>query len=107
MIEKETIVGENDINKRLDSFIAESSLYISRSMVQKLINNKNIFVNEKIEKESYKIKKDDIIKVRIPDPKDAHLKAQNIPLDIVYEDNDIIVVNKPKGMVVHPRKWKS
>ncbi|MGD7407555.1 RluA family pseudouridine synthase, partial [Ralstonia pseudosolanacearum] len=61
-----------------------------------------ILVNDKIEKESYKVKEKDIIKIEIEEPKEVSIQAENIPLDIIYEDNDIIVVNKAKGMVVHP-----
>jgi len=70
--------------------------------VKRLIDNCNITVNGKNEKNSYKIKNGDIIQIDIPQPKESEIKAQDIPVDIVYEDSDIIVVNKPKGMVVHP-----
>lgn len=71
-------------------------------MVQKLIKENRVFVNGKNEKESYKIKVNDNITIQIEEPKSSKLEAQDIPLDIIYEDNDIIVINKPKGMVVHP-----
>jgi len=75
---------------------------LSRSQVQKLIENKFVTVNNQPAKPSYKIKFDDRVKVIVPPPKTLTVEAENIPLDIVYEDEDIIVVNKPKGMVVHP-----
>ena len=75
---------------------------ISRSMVQKLIKEENIKVNGKETKHSYKLKLNDEIEISIPEAKEIDLKAQDIPLDIIYEDDDIIVINKPKGMVVHP-----
>ena len=75
---------------------------ISRSMVQKLIEQKNIKVNGKDTKHSYKLKLNDEIEITIPEAKEINLKAQDIPLNVIYEDNDIIVINKPKGMVVHP-----
>lgn len=102
MIEKIFEATENDINTRLDTYVSSLNLALSRSMVKKLIINEKVFVNNKIVKESYKIKKGDIIKVIIEPPKETKLEAQEIPLDIIYEDEDIIVVNKAKGMVVHP-----
>ncbi len=106
MIEKIIEVTENDTNTRLDTYVSSLNLALSRSMVKKLITNGKIFVNEKIVKESYKIKNGDKVKVIIEPPKETKLEAQEIPLDIIYEDNDIIVINKEKGMVVHPRKWQ-
>ena len=106
MEEKIFEVTENDINIRLDSYVSSLNVTPSRSMVKKLISNGKIFVNEQIMKESYKVKKGDIIKIIIEMPKETKLEAQEIPIDIVYEDEDIIVVNKEKGMVVHPRKWQ-
>lgn len=100
MIEKRIIADVN--NERLDSYISKSNLDLSRSMVQKLIKENRVFVNGKNEKESYKIKVNDNIIIQIEEPKSSKLEAQDIPLDIIYEDNDIIVINKPKGMVVHP-----
>lgn len=88
-------------NVRLDSYIA-SRYDISRTMVQKLIEEGNILVNEKEKKISYKVQIGDIIKINIPKPQETNIKPENIPIEIVYEDDDIIVVNKPKGMVVHP-----
>lgn len=100
MIEKRIISDVN--NERLDSYISKSNLDLSRSMVQKLIKENRVFVNGKNEKESYKIKVNDNITIQIEEPKSSKLEAQDIPLNIIYEDNDIIVINKPKGMVVHP-----
>lgn len=87
---------------RLDAYIANSLEDLSRSMVQKLIKSGNVLVNNKIEKESYKVQNGDKITIEIPKPEGSELKKQDIPLDIIYEDNDILVVNKSKGMVVHP-----
>ena len=97
---KELIVKESGI--RLDAYITNNIDELSRSMAQKLIKSGNILVNNKLQKESYKVQKNDIITIEIPEPEGGSLKKQNIPLDIIYEDNDILVVNKPKGMVVHP-----
>lgn len=102
---KENNLIEISVDKsetRLDAYIANSLENISRSMVQKLIKSGKVLVNNKEEKESYKVQNGDSIKIEIPEPEESGLKKQDIPLDIVYEDNDILVVNKPKGMVVHP-----
>lgn len=71
-------------------------------MISKLIENGNVFVFDKIAQKSYKCKAGDEISVNVPKPRVLETKAENIPLDIVYEDSDLLVVNKPKGMVVHP-----
>ena len=95
-------VNEENVGKRIDSFIPMVQEDISRSMVQKLIEQKNIKVNGKETKHSYKLKLNDEIEIFVPEAKKINLKAQDIPLNVIYEDNDIIVINKPKGMVVHP-----
>ena len=95
-------VNEENVGKRIDSFIPMVQEDISRSMVQKLIEQKNIKVNGKETKHSYKLKLNDEIEIFVPEAKEIDLKAQDIPLNVIYEDNDIIVINKPKGMVVHP-----
>lgn len=99
---KNVIVNENDKGKRLDIYIAENFNELSRTMIKKLIESNNILVNDKSEKISYKVQANDNISIDVPEAKETKLKAQEIPLDIIYEDSDIIVVNKPKGMVVHP-----
>ena len=97
------IVKENNQKKRLDSFISEEcGLNLSRTMVKKLLDEEKILVNNKLQKASYKPEIGDILTIDIPKPKEIKLEAQDIPVPVVYEDNDIIVVNKPKGMVVHP-----
>ena len=89
-------------NVRLDVFLAKSTNF-SRSRIQKIIECGNVFINEKsIEKSKFLLKKGDKILLKIPPPEEINLTAQNIPLDILYEDEDIIVVNKKRGMVVHP-----
>ena len=87
---------------RLDAYISKEIEELSRSMIQKLLEDNKINVNGKVEKPSYKVQEGDIIEVSIEEPKEVKIEAQNIPLDIVYEDNDILVVNKQKGLVVHP-----
>ena len=89
-------------NVRLDVYIAEKCADLSRTMIQKLIDDGNIKVNESQKKISYKVQVGDVITITIPEVKEVSLKPQNIPIEIVYEDSDIIVVNKPKGLVVHP-----
>ena len=95
------IVTRENRGKRLDAFIADSSDY-TRNSVQLLMDRGNIFVNGKICSKSYKVKENDEIVINVPPAKDMGIIAQDIPLDIYYEDDDLIVVNKPKGMVVHP-----
>ena len=99
---KEYIVSQEEKGKRLDAYIPSVDLDITRTSAQRLIEDGNILVNGKNAKVSYKIQENDKISVEIPEPKQIELKAQDIPIEIIYEDSDIIVVNKPKGMVVHP-----
>ncbi len=99
---KEYIVSQEEKGKRLDAYIPSVDTDITRTSAQRLIEDGNILVNGKNAKVSYKIQENDKISVEIPEPKQIELKAQNIPIEIIYEDSDIIVVNKPKGMVVHP-----
>ncbi|WP_297949951.1 RluA family pseudouridine synthase [uncultured Lactobacillus sp.] len=87
---------------RLDKFVSEQIPDLSRTRVKELVKDKNILVNGKNEKVSYKIQAGDKIEVNIPAVKPLDVVPENIPLDIVYEDDDVIVVNKPQGMVVHP-----
>lgn len=94
-------VKEAEAGKRIDAYLAENTEF-SRSNVQRLIEAEKILINDKSCKVSYKIQKDDKITIEEDEPKEIELKAQDIPVEILYEDNDIIVVNKPKGMVVHP-----
>lgn len=97
----EKIVVDLD-NVRLDAYIAKKREDLSRVMVQKLIENGKVLVDGKKRKISYKVQVGEVIELDIPEAKETGIKAEDIPLDIVYEDEDIIVVNKPKGMVVHP-----
>lgn len=97
---KEIFVEEG--MERLDKYIAQKQESLSRVMIQKLIEEGNILVNGEKSKPSYNVQEGDKITIQIPEVKATDLKAQEIPLDIIYEDDDIIVVNKAKGMVVHP-----
>ena len=99
---KELIVKKEEINQRIDSYISKKNEDISRVAVQRLIEEEKILVNGKKTKASYKVQENDQITIEEEKPKEISLKAQNIPIEVIYEDNDIIVVNKPKGLVVHP-----
>ena len=89
-------------NQRLDKYIALHRKDLSRSMIQKLIEDGNILVNGNKKKMAYVVQVGDKISLEIPEAREVTIKAQDIPIQVLYEDNDILVVNKPKGMVVHP-----
>ena len=95
------IIVEEDSKKRIDAYLADKTEY-SRVAVQRLIDEGKITVNGKTTKASYKVQLNDEIEVEKVEAKEISLEAQDIPLDVLYEDGDIIVINKPKGMVVHP-----
>ena len=97
----EKIVADS-ANVRLDAYISSKETNLSRTNIQRLIEEGNILVNGQKKKISYKVQTGDNIEINIPEAKETSIKAENIPVEVVYEDNDIIVVNKPKGMVVHP-----
>ena len=88
--------------RRLDLMISEELPEISRSSAQKLIENGLVTLNGKTVKKNHKVTEGEVFSVTLPQPQPADILPQNIPLDIVYEDGDIIVINKPRGMVVHP-----
>lgn len=96
------IVDESTDHIRIDKYLNELLLDQSRSYIQKLLKDGHILVNNSIIKPNYKVKADDRIQIDIPEPIEANIEAENIPLDIIYEDNDVLIVNKPKEMVVHP-----
>ncbi len=96
------VVSEDDELIRIDKYLSLAAPELTRNRIQGLISDGNVTVNEKIVKSSYKVNENDVIKVLIPDAVPVDIPAENIPLDIVYEDEDILIVNKPKGMVVHP-----
>ena len=99
---REFLVGEEEEGDRLDVYLSEQLGDMSRSYIQKIIKDKKVEVNNKIEKAKYLVKEEDKIKIEIPAPKLLEVLAQDIPIDIVYEDNDVLIVNKPQDMVVHP-----
>ena len=88
--------------ERIDRYLADEMSDVSRSYIQKLIKDSYIFVNEKPVKANYRLSYDDVIKVTLPELKEPEIVAEELPLDVLYEDSDIIIVNKPKQMVVHP-----
>ena len=96
------IVKENEKGKRLDAYIATKNENITRTSAQRMIEEGNILVNGKKQKVAYKINTDDVVTVVPEEIKEISIDAEDIPINVIYEDNDIIVVNKPKGMVVHP-----
>lgn len=105
-MEKNTYIID-DVNKdliglRIDKAISQKDKDLSRAAVQRMIEEGNILVNNKNTKVAYKISLGDEITIIKEDPKEIELKAEDIPLDIIYEDNDILVINKQKGLVVHP-----
>ncbi len=103
MKEVKLIVEEINGSMRLDAYLSMELNDISRSYIQKLIEEGRVTVNREIIKsKKHKINKDDEVSIIIPEPKELNLEPENIPLDILYEDEDVIVVNKPQGMVVHP-----
>lgn len=96
------LVDSSDKGERIDRYLSEELEDISRSRIQKLLEDGNILVNNKNVKSNYKLCGDESIIVNIPEIVIPDITPEDIPLDIVYEDDDIILVNKPKGMVVHP-----
>ena len=94
-------VSAEDSGKRLDAFVSANTDY-SRNSVQILLDGGDITVNGKEVSKSYKVKEGDTVTIVVHPPKEVSYEGENIPLDIYYEDDDLLVVNKPKGMVVHP-----
>ena len=101
-----TFIVEKEEENRIDSYLAKKDGELSRVTIQRLIKEEKILVNGKKTKSSYKVCENDSITLEEEKPKEIELKAEDIPIEILYEDKDIIVVNKPKGMVVHPGNRK-
>jgi len=100
---RESVVADIvDAGVRLDAFLADEIESLSRSFLQKLIKEECILVNGTPVKSNYRLAGGDVITLTIPEPEPMDAAAEPIPLDIVYEDEDLLFVNKPKGMVVHP-----
>ena len=96
------IVDEELQDIRIDKYLNDLLSDHSRTYIQKLIKENNILVNDKPCKANYKVQAEDKIVVDIPEPVYANIEPEDIPLDIIYEDNDVLIVNKPKDFVVHP-----
>lgn len=96
------VIDEEHAGIRIDKFLSEELPDMSRSYIQKLIKENQIIVNSAKVKANYKTNIGDILILEEPELKEPDIVAENIPLDILYEDDDILIVNKPKGMVVHP-----
>ena len=95
-------VDENDELQRLDSFLSGILSEYSRSKIQKFIKDANITVNDVVKKPAYLLKDRDKISISLPEANDVKLEPQNLPLDVVYEDENMLVINKPSGMLTHP-----
>lgn len=102
MFDYEFKIKDESVGKRIDQFLSLQLNDLSRSYIQKLIKNSKVLVNEQSTKANYKCRLDDSIFVEIPEPEVLNIEPENIPLEMIYEDQDIAVVNKPQGMVVHP-----
>lgn len=89
-------------NVRIDKFLSEQLPDQSRSYLQKLLKEGNVTVNEKPVKANYKVQLSDTVRLELPEPENPDILPEDIPLDILYEDEDVLIINKPKGMVVHP-----
>ena len=97
------VSDEIDIGKRIDKYISEELEDISRSFATKLIEEGKVTLsNGKAVSKNYKIQLNDILEIEIPEPEEINIEPEDIPLDIVYEDEDLLVINKEQGMVVHP-----
>lgn len=99
---KELFIVESQEGERIDRYLADTMPKQSRSYLQKLIKGGNVLVNQEPVKASYRLLIGDRLEITLPDVKEPDIAAENIPLDILYEDSDVIIVNKPKQMVVHP-----
>lgn len=96
-------VGSQDTNSRIDIYLAQHVKGMSRNRVQGLIEEGRVTVNESLcEDKNYRLKQGDRVSINVPPPEQVSLEAENIELDIIYEDQDLLVINKPGGMVVHP-----
>ena len=96
------IVTEEYVNQRLDKFLSTQFSDFSRTHIDKIIDDGACKVNGKIAKSSLKLKSGDVVEIEVPEVKPLEIEKEDINLDIVYEDSDILIINKPQGMVVHP-----
>jgi 23S rRNA pseudouridine1911/1915/1917 synthase len=96
------LIQEELSDERIDKCLSLLMDTLSRSYIQKLIKEDNVFVNNKVVKANYRVKEDDEVSFYLPKSIEPEILPQDIPLDVLYEDEDVIIINKPKGMVVHP-----
>ena len=101
-MDKKFLIYDGQDSERIDKFLANELDDLSRSSIQMLIKDKYVLVNEEVVKSNFLLKNGDEISITIPDPVNDEILAEDIPLDVYYEDSDVIVINKPSGMVVHP-----
>lgn len=94
--------GEENADKRLDMFLTNELDGLSRTQIQRLIEEGNVLVNDTKSRANYRLHSGDRVECKVPEPQPLEICAEDIPLDIVYEDQDVLVVNKPQGLVVHP-----
>lgn len=99
---KNYTIEEENVGKRLDLFVSENEVDMSRSFVQGIIEKQQVKVNGQIKKSNYKLRVGDQVQVELAEPVELQVEAEDIPLDIIYEDSDVIVINKSQNMVVHP-----
>ncbi len=99
---KSFVIENLQTSERLDKYLTNELSDFSRTHIAKLIEEGNVLVNDKIAKGSLKIKLGDKIDISFPEVKELEIKKEDIPLDVIYEDSDILIINKPQGMVVHP-----
>ena len=102
MEQLEFTATENEAGVRIDRCLSDKYEELSRSYLQKLLKEQGVTVNGKAVKANYKIQAGDLVQTTLPDLTEPDILPENIPLDILYEDDDVLVINKPKGMVVHP-----
>lgn len=102
MMQEKFLTVNEDNHVRIDRYIAGQMEELSRSYIQKLLKDEQILVNGVPVKPNYKVNANDEVRILIPELTEPDIEAEDIPLDILYEDSDILIINKPKGMVVHP-----
>lgn len=98
----EFVIEDQSVGERIDKFLSDSLPDLSRSYIQKLIKDGQVLINQKTVKANYKLIAGDVLSMEEPELKEPDIEAEKIPLDILYEDSDLLIINKPKGMVVHP-----
>lgn len=101
-MKQDIYVGEQEGGVRIDKYLADTAGQLSRSYIQKLLKEGRVLVNGKTVKASYVVEDEDVLSMDIPKAVEPEIEPEAMELDILYEDDDVILINKPKGMVVHP-----